>query len=553
MSVSTSASFEHTRRDAGFLPLLQRYVREELPKFTKRPEWVSDIGKVLHNGLALPYQKAVASAVLRAAGSASPRAIAVGIPERGWKVRMITKSDDNLTIALTPIANCLRSILRSMRDTRGQVKDDAEYLRDIVSFLNTRSIGHQIGDQPREFICKSTDLKSSTDFIPRDVALATIEGFIDGLSGKMEESYHETFASVLRMAVGDWDITTPLGTFRSSRGVLMGTPISFIILNTIHSFCFQGLRLRLSRVKGDDGLAIGRREEIVRYTSRVSSLIAPINRLKDYESIYGFVFLERLALLKEGKFILAESQPMRMLMTFEGQSLPWYVPFDLSRGAYRRMSRAVNTTRGDLLKLCLRKGVFPYLPRMLGGCGLLNPGMRYNPLKTVPRWVRQFLYWLLYKSEPLDAVRILQEISWSTSKSRDRIDFKLMEEKFETYLKSGLSTLEDLQDEEEDITEFNRYSPMKYGATVLGGLLTHHLIFKGIKPQSPLPPPVSRFYRIFTEQDLGGVPLLQDLRSGMAHFLWRLRQDELYSPKVIPKGSGLTVNLRLTAIFGHNE
>jgi hypothetical protein len=149
----------------------------------------------------------------------------------------------------------------------------------------------------------STDLTRATDLLPLDLIAALVQGLQD--SGRLSPLEIE----VLRNLTGPQDLVYGKGDpVRTSRGILMGLPTSWVMLSLVHLFWIDevrrtsspGLERRLHRavVAGDDALLCTTLKGAAHYRSIVQACGGSVSEGKHFESrgtgVVRGVFTEKL-------------------------------------------------------------------------------------------------------------------------------------------------------------------------------------------------------------------------------------------------------------------
>lgn len=217
-----------------------------------------------------------------------PKAAIAALREPGRKVRVVTKSPPELVYSGHPIREKLLSGLR--RDP--QVK---HYLSNDMEGGLSRHIGS-------EGVILSSDLRAASDLIPHDLTSSIIDGLED--SGRFAPWEIIT----LRVLSGPQEIIYPGGeTAVSCRGLLMGLPTTWGLLNIAHLFAFNEARRSVwensrhsAKVAcfscfGDDALLSGHPDVALAYNRALEGIGAELSAGKHASSQIGRgVFLERL-------------------------------------------------------------------------------------------------------------------------------------------------------------------------------------------------------------------------------------------------------------------
>jgi hypothetical protein len=202
-----------------------------------------------------------------------PASEVIALPERGLKVRVITKSPAGLHFLGHVVRKRLLSGLR-----RDPVSSST-----LCGVKDEEVIKHFVGASSET--CVSTDLSRASDLLPLDLVSAIVDGLSD--SGRLPQME----VDVLRLLTGPQEIHYPsldgAPTIVSRRGILMGLPTTWAILSLIHLFWWSravarvALRRRVPMksayaanrytVCGDDGLFCGWTEVASEYLSLVHS------------------------------------------------------------------------------------------------------------------------------------------------------------------------------------------------------------------------------------------------------------------------------------------
>lgn len=210
-----------------------------------------------------------------------PYAQVATLPERGMKCRVVTKSP----AALVTLGDKLRKILfRSLRRDR-RIADSLEGNHEVAierafqraldhhqldSQLQRQSSGLRgavygkrgwswnervSGLSKQRTSVLSSDLTAASDLLPLDLVSALVEGFIEGSAlGKEEDQTAPFLASLFRVLTGPQYVTWESGPYKENlehewtkRGILMGLPTTWFLLNLTHLFWIE----ESSRVAGN--------------------------------------------------------------------------------------------------------------------------------------------------------------------------------------------------------------------------------------------------------------------------------------------------------------
>jgi len=157
---------------------------------------------------------------------APPQAV-TGITERGWKRRYVTKGPWSLQVTGTAINRWLVQGLAQF----GPCKDTLTGADPLLSLAT------KIGTKPEKWWKRkelvSSDLSSASDWIPIEMASACWDGICDGAR------VDQTWRKLGHQTIGQMSIQTPEGPVVTSRGILMGMPLTWPILSLINCFCAE--------------------------------------------------------------------------------------------------------------------------------------------------------------------------------------------------------------------------------------------------------------------------------------------------------------------------
>nr|UUW20995.1 MAG: RNA-dependent RNA polymerase [Guiyang narna-like virus 4] len=173
-----------------------------------------------------------------------------------------------------------------------------------------------------------------------------------------------------------------------TRGSLMGTPCSFIILSLLN--CWMSERLGRHRIIcGDDLAAVTHPSNVSSYAERAAQVGSELHQGKSFRSKIGFVFCEAYALLdRSGKGLSSFRPPSLKEFVRDGNGVMTQHSVDPS--SFNRLARCARTIYRSQRKIAMKKMRPPELPAVLGGLG--------HPCKgrlRVPVWCRKAL-WELY-------------------------------------------------------------------------------------------------------------------------------------------------------------
>ena len=298
----------------------------------------------------------------------TPVGRALILPERGWKYRAITAVDEDLLILTGAVANGIRHSLPTLPGAEAIFKEDSEAATRIETTILKRP-------ELARRSWRSSDWTSSTDYIPFWILTA----FVAGLFQAVPMARH--IQRAVEIAVGKFHITLPDGSsFVTAKGVLMGTPLSFIILTFLHCWILRETFRRVPRnlrvwfVKGDDSAFPDVRGTSERYTSYLEVLGIRLSVGKDFLSSRAVVFAERAVALT-GRLSAHVLHPaMRRLNVSDKESVfPISEQMLWDRPLASRIGRTIALTNHS------RRTLYHFTPIEIGGEGI-------PPRQGLRRW-----------------------------------------------------------------------------------------------------------------------------------------------------------------------
>jgi len=206
------------------------------------------------------------------------------VAEPGAKARIVTTGPWWLNVLQQCQAHVTRAFLKSHPSAEAGLGRADQAWQYLYLICNARSSFKE------DFACLSSDLKSATDAIPKEVAVQLLKGFIHGL-GYLSPLMDTAIDLIKRNRLC---LVEKYGyTFISTRGVFMGEPLTKTILTLLNLSCEEiAIRHYLNydwkhpvqeswrcfQVSGDDHIAVGPKDylnEITRTHIRAGSKISP--------------------------------------------------------------------------------------------------------------------------------------------------------------------------------------------------------------------------------------------------------------------------------------
>jgi hypothetical protein len=176
------------------------------------------------------------------------KSAAVAVPEQGFKCRVVTKSQEHISNLLHMFRSLVIPLFEDDKDLSLSESASGNLLRNFNRCQNRLNPNHSVGS-----CIKSTDLSTATDRIPLQFA----ELFWDSFIRVLEDDYGNEFPQVkflklvAPLCYAQHDIVYPsLGrqTIRTTCGLLMGIPTSWLVLNIYTKFGGDLARARFNKV-----------------------------------------------------------------------------------------------------------------------------------------------------------------------------------------------------------------------------------------------------------------------------------------------------------------
>ena len=381
-----SAALGFSRRDGG-----RSAAQENLPAAPEEEKWdpqrpegvdEEDFRECVND--ARGYYRA-RHAALKWLGR-TPPAEAIVLPEGGAKFRVATKSPAELLAYGDRLRKRLFPLLIREPETRRLLEGNPRKAIDEVMRVWERP-----AIVPR--VTVSADATAATDLLHHDAAAAVWRGLCEGTQYFSDEEYR-----VGLLLLGPMELTAGGETVTTKRGVLMGLPLSWLVYSVYHAFLW-------SEARRTSGTPLTRREEPFALCG--DDLLGVASRATNAQ-------YERLFTLGQGRFsagkhfVVAAPRGCFVEMFANGRQIletvsvaglvhtgsddatrfseevsalaPAWVLAGLAvegalrnaPGLFNEIRRAQRECFPGLARWGRGRGLVPYLPRFLGGMGLLR-------------------------------------------------------------------------------------------------------------------------------------------------------------------------------------
>jgi len=386
----TTSSFNNSRQEGGRFtdlisnsaPLLQFFTEWVQPAKDEPSEFLDTI--VYESALLTDEQQEIYHAKV------------IAVPEPGYKTRVLMKF---------PAANLVRSD-QVRRQLWPLIKKEINFDLDkipsekLIQELLEKSL-HQSG------VCISSDLRNATDYIPHHYAQAVWGGLLSEFDAPDHIRDHITkmFSPII---VHKDDGTT----FITKRGIQMGTPLSFMTLCLLHSFCVRdsGNNWAPYLIRGDDLIGIFKYVNL--YQESLVKVGFMINKQKTIISNYGGIFTEKTILFQRtekikrfpkarqettiydlikqnqkytSKMVISSAKrvndvptmgllhpdPQQTVLRSLGQTCG-YLKSTLPLNKTKLLMRVISIAQPDVIDVAIKLNLPIHTPQELGGVGIPN-------------------------------------------------------------------------------------------------------------------------------------------------------------------------------------
>jgi len=397
---------------------------------TTRPEWVEpDVWQTLA-GLA-NVRLALETRLTEKFNQPGfyPPGEVIPLAEAGNKVRIVSKGDSDFVTMTHSLRDLLFQLLRQDPTVSTSIAG-----KDIqaVESLWKETLGR------KEYLSRShvisSDMTMATDGIYQEVYRACWYGIADAI--ELSPKARALGALAIGPQRMKWPIlgkdgkTVDYVEGVTSRGAPMGNPLPWSLLNIIHRWAAEtaisktlkgrpGFLFRKApyRIFGDDAIAVWPLETEQVYRSHLESIGAEISKTKHFISgplsvpQYG-TFCEKAYLFDPDQElpVRTKTYPLRGIVHAGGavqevgrpkdRGLPAWATvgptqkslLDYDPSGFRGIRWAMRYSCPGLSKWYIQKGIFPYLPRELGGAGLIpRKGYETRISEVAPKRVRKVL------------------------------------------------------------------------------------------------------------------------------------------------------------------
>jgi hypothetical protein len=206
------------------------------------------------------------------------------IPEKGGKFRVANVTDIATIAHSQPLGDQVIKLLQRHPALKGAYSDDHTYNAQ-------RLFDNKHKNLVRRFY--STDMNQSTDTLDKDCIYAVIRGLAKALNWTREQ-FNDAIRTVTPMNLYD-EHNKLIG--QNINGTLLGIPLSFAILCSIHLWCVEGMSksgIRRTVVYGDDMATYCTNEDWRAYQNRCLSVGFTLNLTKTHVSDLGFTFCGKI-------------------------------------------------------------------------------------------------------------------------------------------------------------------------------------------------------------------------------------------------------------------
>jgi len=252
----------------------------------------------------------------------------------------------------------------------------------------------------RKEVAYSVDLSRATDLCPFQLGRLIWDILLDESNNfpKWKALDREAIRKEVDGIFGPHLLSYPDGeSFLSSRGWLMGNPLSWLTLTLFHLSVMHAVGIKKYWVRGDDLVFIGTQDHIDMYNDLVQGSGLLINRRKSFISKTSFVFAEKTYVLRGRSWCPLGDVSLSGVMD-KSREIPQFFSeeFEAKRVdpviASRVRKVLMRVYRDDLAK-CKKYHLPIFLPKELGGMGFPHKGGLSGALRSHHEYVtRVFLH-----------------------------------------------------------------------------------------------------------------------------------------------------------------
>jgi IS1 family transposase len=327
------------------------------------------------------------------------------IAQSGCRFRTATVHEAALSALIAPACKQVTEMLKIYGPCRGQFKADSEEI-----FKRSQK-ARQFNQSYKIY---STDLSQASDLINKNALYVVV----NELAKELKWPYivkQAVLKSVQPTQLYIYDEQKCEYKFENTttRGTLLGSPLSFCLMTIIHAWCLKAVNKILRKacmLFGDDAVIFGTDDDWNNYLRRLEAVGFMINRKKTHISTKGFAFCGYLYSTSRGR--LTPCKLSRLVSLKD----TWVDNLDLFNEAAVglldwQQKRAVNRFKRDhakVLKQFVDYGISIHAPRELGGVGLLS-----NKLFRLNHDDRLIGTILLTKNKKMDEIEIIRSLTKS--------------------------------------------------------------------------------------------------------------------------------------------
>jgi len=288
------------------------------------------------------------------------------VRERGWKTRVVTPEEAAFAYLCGIGNSMLLDVLRSVPFVRGSVQQDP------VEGIDWS------GD--RFMLVRSLDLMSASDYMSLDGTEAILSGVLDGLGsdpigGSGRVGVPDWLRRTFLRAIGSHVVRDAAGDFHTSRGALMGNPLTWPLLCMTLAWCHRHSgSTGFAAINGDDYVGSHTHASNARLNACLAAVGLRIQPSKDFLTRNGWgIFSEEI--LSVGRCKVYRTAAMRAWFGSHDSTKPaWCRGPEIAREAARApCPLAASTLTAIRYQLWYRrmraKGLDPCGPRWCGGAG----------------------------------------------------------------------------------------------------------------------------------------------------------------------------------------
>jgi len=292
------------------------------------------------------------------------------IPESGARFRVASVHEASQTTLLGPINMQVTNMLRNYGPTKAAFNSDTKSIQNRVFRVR--------GDDIKYY---SSDFSQASDLMHKDVLKAIVETLAEEL--KWPLLYKRAALRSIAPSMLHYELSTGKKVDVTTRGSLLGSPLSFALMCLLHAWCIKALpkyQRKGAVLYGDDSAIPTTNRGWELFKARCSAVGFKINEKKTHISRIGFQFCGYIYHLTRGKLTSIKLSKLTKDKEDWNTRLDLHISSckDLAPWQLKRANNLFTQKEHNVLYEFIKCGVPLYGPRELGGVGLYRQRKSYT-------------------------------------------------------------------------------------------------------------------------------------------------------------------------------